>query len=92
MKKLILPALSVALCFGAFITFAKVGPYWVGTITPVSEAGGEIPSNVWLRAGMDLLEILSLIGVFYCNGWLCSRVFSMLDERREKRKKHDKGI
>ena len=92
MKKLILPALSVALFFSAFITLIKVGPYWVGSIIPVSEAGGEIPSNVWLGAGMDLLEILSLLGALFCNGWLGCRIFSACDEDGKKQKKHDKGI
>ncbi len=92
MKKLIVPILSVVLCFACFITLCKVEPYLIGPLTPVNEAGGAIPMKVWFSAGLDLLEVLAIVGAGVCNCWLCFRFFKMLEERSEKRKKHDKGI
>ena len=91
MKKLIVPVLSVMLCLAGFITLCKIEPYLIGPLTPVYEAGA-IPMKVWFSAGLDLLEVLVIVGAGVGNCWLCFRFFKMLEERSEKHKKHDKGM
>ena len=92
MKKLIAPLSITLLFYAGFIFLINLTPYLTGPIVKAADAGGAIPANLWLSIALNFLSGVFVIAALFCQVWLGARFGALLDERREQRKKHDKGI
>ena len=92
MKKLLLPLILTLLCYAAFIFIIHLTPYITGPVATVAESDGAIPANLWLSMTLRFIAGVNLVASILCQFWLGTKFGVLLDERREQRKKHDKGI
>lgn len=92
MKKLIVPLTLTLLCYTTFFFIIDLKPYLAGPVPSAAESGGAIPPNLWLSTGLSIFAMIFIVAALICQVWVGARFSLFLDERREKRKKHEKGI
>ena len=60
---------------------ARLAPYLVGTDTLAEQVNGTLPAGIQYVIAFDSLSSLFNLAVWFCIGWLITRIIKTVNER-----------
>ncbi|MDD4817436.1 MAG: hypothetical protein PHI85_05645 [Victivallaceae bacterium] len=84
MKKLAAPVFWLVATIVLARLTARIAPYLVGTDTLAEQVNGTLPAGMLYVVAFDSLSTLFNLAVWFCIGWLVSRIFQTVKERSSK--------
>lgn len=61
---------------------AHLAPYLVGTDTLAEQVNGTLPAGMLYQVGLESLNTIFNLAVWFCIGWLIMRIFKSVKEKQ----------
>ena len=84
MRRFAAPVLLLAAMIVLARLAACLAPYLVGTDTLAEQVNGTLPAGMLYVVAFDSLSTLFNLAVWFCIGWLVSRILKTVKERSSK--------